>query len=215
MADFKMEGMVLGAVSTNCFLVWNEDTREAFVVDPADHAAAIMKRIELHKLSLKAILLTHGHFDHMLAVPALKQLTGAKIYAGIKEQALLSDGYMNLSGSWGNKDVTFEADHWVTDNEEMELCGFKVRCLETPGHTEGGVCYYLYEEGQLFAGDTLFYGSYGRTDLPTGNTKKLFKSIVEKLLVLPEETIVYPGHGNGTSIEMERRINPVARGMKF
>ncbi|MDO5411001.1 MAG: MBL fold metallo-hydrolase [Lachnospiraceae bacterium] len=213
MSDYRMYSMQLGMVMTNCYLVWNDDTREAFVVDPADRADLIAMKIRREGLILKAILLTHGHFDHMMAVPDLKNMFDVPVYAGEAEKPVLLDAGANLSEGWGGKAVEFDADHYLKDGEVFRVADFEITTIATPGHTVGGVCYYLKDEGQLFAGDTLFRGSYGRTDLETGNTLALMKSIREKLLVLPSETYVYPGHDAATSIEFERRRNPAARGM--
>jgi glyoxylase-like metal-dependent hydrolase (beta-lactamase superfamily II) len=210
-----MYTMQLGMVQTNCYLVWNDDTREAFVVDPADRADVIAMKLRQNQLTLKAILLTHGHFDHMMAVPELKKMFGVPVYAGEAEKPLLLDSGANLSLGWGGKAVEFEADYSLKDGQVIRIADFDITVIATPGHTVGGVCYYLKEEGQLFAGDTLFRRSYGRTDLETGNTVSLMKSIREKVLVLPPETYVYPGHDSATTIEYERRFNPAARGMNF
>lgn len=215
MSNYRMYSMQLGMVQTNCYLVWNDDTREAFVVDPADRADMIAMKIHQNHLVLKAILLTHGHFDHMMAVPDLKKMFDVPVYAGEAERPLLLDADANLSEGWGGKAVEFEADHYVTDGQMIRIADFDITVIATPGHTVGGVCYYLKEEGQLFAGDTLFRCSYGRTDLETGNTAALMKSIREKVLVLPPETYVYPGHDSATRIEYERRFNPAARGLRF
>lgn len=213
MSDYRMSSTVLGQVQTNCYFVWNHETREAIVIDPADSASAIAMYLKREGLTLKAILLTHGHFDHMLAAPELRKMTGAPIYAGIKEKEMLNDAMMNLSGAWMGCPTSFDADHYLTDNEKFDLIGFNWTCIETPGHTSGGVCYYLEAEGQLFCGDTLFQCSFGRTDLPTGNTATLFKSLREKVLTLPKDTVCYPGHMDATTIEFELGHNPVARGM--
>lgn len=215
MSDYRMSSMQLGMVRTNCYLVWNDDTREAFVVDPADQADLIAIKLHQNNLQLKGILLTHGHFDHMLAVPALRQQFGVPVYAGEKERLLLLDAEANLSLNWGGEAVTFEADHYLKDGEVFSLAGFEITVLATPGHTAGGVCYYLKEEGQLFSGDTLFHGSYGRTDLETGNTLALLRSLREKVLVLPPETKVYPGHESATTIGFEQKYNPAVRGLRF
>lgn len=215
MSDFRMCTMQLGMVQTNCYLVWNDDTREAFVVDPADRAEVIAMKLRQNGLTLKAILLTHGHFDHMMAVPNLKKMFGVPVYAGEAERPVLLDASANLSLAWGGQAVEFDADHYVKDGEVIEIAGFPITVITTPGHTVGGVCYYLKEEGQLFAGDTLFRGSYGRTDLETGNIQALILSIQKKVLVLPPETAVYPGHNAATSIEWERRHNPMSGGLKF
>ncbi len=215
MSDYRMYSMQLGMVQTNCYLVWNDDTREAFVVDPADRADVIAMKLRQNGLVLKAILLTHGHFDHMMAVPDLKKMFDVPVYAGEAERPILMDASANLSEAWGGLAVEFEADHYVKDGEMIQIAGFDITVISTPGHTIGGVCYYLKDEGQLFAGDTLFRRSYGRTDLETGNTLSLMQSIQKKVLVLPPETYVYPGHDAATSIEFERRYNPMARGMRF
>ncbi|MGN0267487.1 MAG: MBL fold metallo-hydrolase [Lachnospiraceae bacterium] len=215
MSDFRIETLHLGMVQTNCYLVWNDDSREAFVVDPADKAEVIAMKLKQNQLILKAILLTHGHFDHMLAVPELKKLFHVPVYAGEKERPVLLDANTNLSGSWINRPVTFEADHYVKEGDVLHLCDFTLRVIETPGHTCGGVCYLMKEEPVLFAGDTIFKGSYGRTDLETGNADQLARSIREKVLVLPPETVVCPGHNELTNIAVERVYNPMARGMKF
>lgn len=212
MSDFRMDRMVLGMVSTNCYIVWNDDTRDAFVVDPADNGPAILMKALQLKVNIKAILLTHGHFDHIMAVPYLKEKTGALVYAGEKERDMLSQIRLNLSKSWGGQPVSIEADHWVRDGEVLELCDFQIKVIATPGHSEGGVCYYLEKEGQLFSGDTLFHGSYGRIDLPTGNGSKLFFSVTEKLFTLPDDVIVYPGHDSETTIGFEKLYNPLAGG---
>ena len=215
MSDYRMYSMQLGMVQTNCYLVWNDDTREAFVVDPADRADIIAMKIHQNHLVLKAILLTHGHFDHLMGVPELKKMFDVPVYAGEAERPLLLDASANLSEGWGGQAVEFEADEYLSDGQVIHIAGFDITVIATPGHTVGGVCYYLKEEGQLFSGDTLFRRSYGRCDLETGNFSALLKSIREKVLVLPPETYVYPGHESATSIEFERRYNPAAGGLKF
>ena len=137
------------------------------------------------------------------------------VYAGEAERPLLLDASANLSEGWGGQAVEFEADEYLSDGQVIHIAGFDITVIATPGHTVGGVCYYLKEEGQLFSGDTLFRRSYGRCDLETGNFSALLKSIREKVLVLPPETYVYPGHESATSIEFERRYNPAAGGLKF
>ena len=215
MSNYRMYTMQLGMVQTNCYLVWNEDTRDAFVVDPADGAEQIAVKIRQRELNLKAILLTHGHFDHMMAAPDLKRMFDVPVYAGEAERPVLTDASANLSLGWGGMAVEFEADHYLKDGDLIRIADFDITVIATPGHTIGGVCYYLKEEGRLFAGDTLFRCSYGRTDLETGNTLSLMQSIREKVLVLPPETYVYPGHDAATDIGYERRYNPVARGLRF
>lgn len=204
----KIETMVLGDVRTNCYLLINEETKEALVVDPADRADAIVRKLIDEGLTLKAILLTHGHGDHILAVGALKKQFGVKVYAAKAEEALLSDTAQNLSKALFGIEVTVKPDVLLEDGQEFEEAGIRLRMLHTPGHTLGGCCYYQAEEKILFSGDTLFCGSVGRTDFPGGSLSQLVRSVKEKLLVLPEDVKVYPGHEEVTTIGHEKRYNP-------
>lgn len=204
----KIEMMVLGDVRTNCYLLINEETKEALVVDPADRADVIVRKLIDEGLTLKAILLTHGHGDHILAVGDLKKQFGVKVYAAKAEEALLSDAVQNLSKALFGIAVTVKPDILLEDGQEFEAAGIHLRMLHTPGHTPGGCCYYQAEEKILFSGDTLFCGSIGRTDFPGGSLSKLTRSVKEKLLVLPEDVKVYPGHEEITTIGHEKRYNP-------
>ena len=205
----KYRSMVLGPVYTNTYIVWNENSREGFIVDPADRAGRIADLIREEDIQPAAILLTHGHFDHIMAVDALRNQYGIPVIAGAGEQALLSDPRQNLSGTMASP-VRLKADRTVTEGETFVLAGMTVRVIETPGHTSGSVCYYLPDEGILLSGDTLFAGSFGRYDFPTGSFETLRSSIREKLFVLPEETIVLPGHEGTTTIGEEKQWNPMA-----
>lgn len=199
----------VGMVMTNCYFIINEETKEVAMVDPGDQAQYLLNQCRQLGLTLRAILLTHGHFDHIMAVPALKEATGAVIYAAQAEDALLRDAEYNLSGAWQRRPLTVEADALLRDGQEFELLGCQVKMILTPGHTCGSCCYYLPEQGWLFSGDTLFCESYGRLDLPTAMPSKMSESINDKLLVLPEETKVYPGHNDMTTIGHERKYNPM------
>jgi len=210
MGEMRIMKMLVGQVMTNCYIVYHNDTREAFIVDPGDHAARLGDAVVKENLSLKAILLTHGHFDHMMAVPGLKERFGVPVYAGEGEVELLQDSNSNLSGGWIGKPTVIPVDHSLKDGEEFSLAGFTVKTIHTPGHTGGGVCYYIAEEQVLFSGDTLFCESYGRTDLPTGSMSAIARSINERLLALPEDVMVYPGHSEETSIGHERKYNPLS-----
>lgn len=209
MSDFRMETFVLGDVSTNCYLIYNQKSREAVVVDPADNGAFVLNKCRELQVKPVAILLTHGHFDHILAVEDICRAFSCQVYAGREEDRLLQDSSMNLSTIMGTERTIVCADVLVKEKDELSLADFKWNVLETPGHTAGSVCYYIPSEQVLFSGDTLFAGSLGRTDLPTGDQKAIVSSIREKLLPLPEETKVFPGHGEGTTIGRERRYNPV------
>lgn len=199
---------VLGMVGTNCYIIVNDQTKKCVVVDPADNADAIYGVIKQEQCVLDGILLTHGHFDHMLAAGSLKELSGAKVYAGLEEKEILSDSTYNLSGVMGGKALTLEADEYLKDGQLFELAGIRFKAIHTPGHTKGSMCYYIEECGTLVSGDTLFAESVGRTDFPTGSMSSIVSSIREKLLILPEDTRVLPGHGDETSIQYEKKYNP-------
>lgn len=209
--EFHIETYVLGMVGTNTYLVWNEKTGEAIVIDPADNALLIEGKIKEKNLILSGILLTHGHFDHVMAAKELRDLFSATIYVHKEEAELLGQPELNYSANVGNP-VSLSPDTVLKDYEELELAGFLIQVLPTPGHTKGGVCYYFKEEKILFSGDTLFLKSIGRTDLPTGNTQTLLRSIQEELMVLEDDIKVYPGHGNSTTIGYERKNNPYIHG---
>lgn len=210
MSDFRIQTYVLGEVSTNCYLIYHDGSREAVVVDPADNGAYVQNKCRELNVKPAAVLLTHGHFDHILAVKDICRAFPCKVYAGINEELLLQDPSLNLSGSMRSEQLGIEADVLVKDGDELSLIGFTWKVLETPGHTSGSVCYYVESEQALFSGDTLFADSLGRTDLPTGDMRAIVRSIQEKLFSLPADTMVYPGHGEATTIRHEQRYNPVA-----
>ncbi len=214
MSDFRIRTCVLGMVSTNCYLVYNDSTKEAVVVDPADNSAYILNKCSELGIKPVAVLLTHGHFDHMMAAPDLCRAFHIKVYASEKEDEMLSDSGRNMSGAWVGRPTSFHADVLLHEGDELDLLGFKWQVLETPGHTPGSVSYYLPEEEVLLAGDTLFQESYGRTDLPGGSSSQIIKSLTEKLLVLPDDVMVYTGHGDPTTIGHEKKYNPIAYYMK-
>lgn len=203
--DFR----VVGPVQTNCYFLYHEDTKKCLVIDPGDEAEKIISYIRKNQLEPIAILLTHGHFDHIGAVDAVRVTFGVRVYASEEEQDVLEDSTKNLSAQFG-QGYTVKADAFFKDGQEMELLGQKMRCIATPGHTKGGMCYYFPKAGYLFSGDTLFQESVGRTDFPTGSGHQLIRSVREKVLVLPEAVRVYPGHGMMTSIQNERMFNPYA-----
>ena len=207
MAKIKVDLYVVGPVRTNCYVAVNAETKECFVVDPGDAALQLAERIKRDGYTPVAICLTHGHFDHAGGAEALAKEFGIKIYAHEKEESTLQEAGKNLSG-WNGKEESYHADVYVKDEEELDLAGFHIRVIHTPGHTEGGCCYYLNYEDVLFSGDTLFAQSVGRTDFPGGSMSLIVHSIKEKLMVLPGHTTVYPGHNDATTIEEERMYNP-------
>lgn len=210
MSELRVKTCVLGAVSTNCYIVYNCCTKEAVIVDPGDNAPYITNKCRELEVLPVAVLLTHGHFDHILAAQDLCRTFHIKNYACKAEDKVLADSGLNLSGTCGSEQTSFHADVLLHDAQELTLLGTVWKVLETPGHTEGSVCYYIPSEEMLLAGDTLFAESYGRTDLPTGSQAQLVSSIVDKLFVLPDDTMVYPGHGDTTTIGHEKQHNPVA-----
>ena len=201
-------GAGLGQMQTNCYIAGNRQTKEALVFDPGDEGFRVMEMLEKEGLELTAVLLTHGHFDHVMALPYLQELKpGLPVYLHEDEEDVLRDPSLNLTSMFGEP-VSMDADHLVKDGQVLDLLNTEIHCIHVPGHTKGGVCYYFKEQGWLIAGDTLFRQSIGRTDFPTGETDALLSGIREKLFVLPDETEVYPGHMNSTTIGFEKRTNP-------
>lgn len=203
----KIETYVLGMVQTNCYLIYHEETKEAIIIDPADNAKLIGEKIRQKNLDLCGILLTHGHFDHIMGAEELKEMFRTKIYAHKEEAELLRQPELNYSAKVGNS-IAFSPDIELKDHEVLEMAGFQIQVLPTPGHTKGGACYYFEDEKVLISGDTLFFESVGRTDLPTGSMSTLIRSIKEELLNLEDDVMVYPGHGESTTIGYERKNNP-------
>lgn len=202
------EHFVIGPVGTNVYAVYDEALREAVIIDPADRGADIYEAIENAGLSVAGILLTHGHFDHISGVNELRSKSGCRVYASEAERELLSDPKLNESAGMGRQSVSVEADVELKDGEKIELGGMEFTAIATPGHTIGGMCYYLETDKILYCGDTLFQHSVGRTDLPTGSMSLIIRSIQDKLFVLPDDVTCYPGHGPETTIGDEKRYNP-------
>lgn len=209
MSKAIVEELVLGMVSTNTWFCQNSGTRELFIIDPADEAERIVQKVTGMEGKPMAVLLTHGHFDHMMAAKALREYYKIPILACVSEKELLNNAGANLSGSWA-KACTLQADQWLSDKEKIEIAGFSIEVLHTPGHTGGSCCFYLPDENLLFSGDTLFAGSVGRTDFPTSSGRQMIKSLHMLLDTLPQETRVCPGHGEETTIAYEKRYNPFA-----
>lgn len=207
MSNIIIEQYCVGDVATNCYFVINKSTKEMIITDPGDYAKMLADKIKEKELTPVAILLTHGHFDHAMAANELADKFDIQIYAHKKEEDLLKDPKYNLSSMIG-KSENYHADIYVNDGEILELAGFSIKVLHTPGHTPGGCCYYIEKEQILLSGDTLFQQSVGRTDFPGSSMSQLIQGIREKLLVLPDHTKVYPGHMDSTTIGQERQYNP-------
>ena len=213
MGEIKVGRMVLGMCQTNCYFLYRDGEKQAIVVDPADKGANIYNALEKNGFQVAGILLTHGHFDHIWGLEELKtaaQTAGrepVKVYAGEAERLLLNSPELNVSERAGRA-CGVTADVYVEDGDEITLAGMTCQVITTPGHTAGGCCYYFKEGGFLLSGDTLFAESVGRTDFPTGSMSELVRSIKEKLFLLPDDTKVYPGHGESTTIGHEKEYNP-------
>jgi len=203
----KIGSMCIGSVMTNCYFVYDEDTKDAIVFDPAADGEGIYNALLKHDIKVVAICLTHGHFDHIMGVNELRGKTGAPVYASELEEDVLASAKLNVSEQIG-RIYTVKPDVLLKDNDDVEVNGIRFKMISTPGHTHGSCCYLFEEDGYLIAGDTLFAGSCGRTDLPTGSGGTLDRSLKEKLMRLPDEVKVYPGHGEDTTIGYERKYNP-------
>ena len=213
MGNLKIGRMVLGGFQTNCYFIYRDGVQNAgglcpvIFVDPAERGAYIYDTMKQNGFRVAGILLTHGHADHIAGVNELRNLAGAKVYACESEENLLKDMRLNLSAQFGMP-CKVTADELLGDGEVCTIADISFKMISTPGHTEGGCSYYFEEGGFLISGDTLFEGSVGRTDFPTGSMGVLVRSIKQKLFMLPEDTVVYSGHGGSTTIGWEKQNNP-------
>ena len=200
----RLEVFIDSMMQQNSYLYYDEETKEAIIIDPALCLEKEETYIKENQIDLKYIVLTHSHADHISDVLALKKMTGAKIVANRDEREMLIDSKKNLSSDFFGEGIEFEADIYVSEGDKIEFCGSNLTFIDTPGHTTGGMC--IRYKNKLFTGDTLFKGSIGRTDLYGGDYQKILKSL-KKLKGLEEDLKIYPGHGPSSTIGTEIRNN--------
>ena len=203
----KVEKFVTGIISTNCYLVINEDTKQAVVIDPAACPSYLMSHIKSEGLKVEAILLTHGHFDHIMGIDGFLSEFDVPVYVHGDDADAMEDPVLNQSSTY-TSGYTFGKARYLRDHQTLELAGYTFQVIHTPGHTKGGCCYYVASEDVLLSGDTLFQNSVGRTDFVNSSTSDLVHSVREKLFLLPDDTMVYPGHMGETKIGHEKKYNP-------
>lgn len=207
MKQMKAGQCRVGMVMTNCYGLMNIQTKEMILVDPGDSPETIEAMVDQMQGKPVAVFLTHGHFDHILAVEAIKEKYGVPVYAGREEADVLAEVSLNKTDTM-RRPLSVYPDVLVDDLQTFTMAGFSVEVIHTPGHTKGSVCYYFPEEKLLVSGDTLFQESVGRTDLPTGNTGQIVESVRRLIQTLPEDVDVLPGHASATTIGHEKRYNP-------
>jgi hydroxyacylglutathione hydrolase len=208
------EILPVGMLQCNCSIFGDEQTREAIVIDPGDNIDEILAILEKHALRVKEIVITHAHIDHIGGAQKLKAATGAPVYMNQNDRELQE--MLDVQATWlGVKTPpAVEIDVAAKDGDRLLVGTTEVQVLHTPGHTQGSICLWMPGEGKLVAGDTLFRESIGRTDLPGGDGRQILRSIHEKLIGLPGETQVIPGHGENTTIEHEKAYNYFLKGMR-
>ena len=206
--ELQVRGLVVGVFEENCWIIGSPQTHEAICIDPGDEPDEILALAKDMGVTIKLIANSHGHGDHILAVGPVQNATGARFVIPESDMELVHHGWQGMAERYGVKvDVPPpDPSGHIHDGDIIEVAGVRLRVLETPGHTQGSVSYY--DNGMLFSGDTLFRGSIGRTDMPGGNFEQEMRSIVEKLLPLPDDTIVMPGHMDQSTIGFERQHNP-------
>ncbi|MBC8471474.1 MAG: MBL fold metallo-hydrolase [Planctomycetes bacterium] len=209
----KIDRLILGAYETNCYVLRSsEAVQDCLIIDAGPGADKLIKFLQEHNLNPVALVLTHGHIDHIEGVAALRaEFPDIKVYIHKLDAEMLTEPHTNLSAMTGAAFSVEPADFFLEEQSVIEQAEIKLSVLHTPGHTPGGICLYCEDEGIVFTDDALFADSIGRTDFPNGNTEHLLQSIREKLFTLPDETKVYPGHGPVTTIAHEREYNPFLR----
>jgi glyoxylase-like metal-dependent hydrolase (beta-lactamase superfamily II) len=198
----------VGQLRCNCSIFGDEQTREAIVIDPGDELSKITAVLDQHQLNVKAIVITHGHIDHVAGAAKLRALSGAPVYMNEQDDALLKA--LDVQAGWLGMDTPDrpEIDTPATDGVSLKLAGADFNIILTPGHTQGSLSVWIPQEQKLIAGDTLFFETVGRTDLPGGDSRKLLSSIKTRLFPLPDDTLVFPGHGVATTIGHDKEFNP-------
>jgi glyoxylase-like metal-dependent hydrolase (beta-lactamase superfamily II) len=202
------EILPVGLLQCNCSIFGDEQSREAIVIDPGDDIAKITQVLDRHGLTVKAIVITHAHIDHIGGAAQLKELTGAPVYMNSNDAELYA--HLETQAAWLGMETPSrtEIDSEAREGDRLHLGGAEFQMIDTPGHTQGSISIWIPQENKLIAGDTLFRDSIGRTDLPGGNPRQILRSIHDKLLALPETAVVIPGHGPNTTIGREKERNP-------
>lgn len=207
------EVLPVGLLQCNCSIFGDEESREAIVIDPGDNIDDILTILKRHGLRVKAIIITHAHIDHIGGAAKLKAATNAPVLMNSADQELYQ--HLDVQASWLGMETPQKTsiDNEALDGSSLMLGNAEFKILHTPGHTQGSISVWIPPESKLIAGDTLFRDSIGRTDLPGGNSRQILRSIEDKLMQLPEETVVYPGHGATTTVGREKERNPFLQGM--
>lgn len=206
------EILAVGPLQCNCSIFGDETSKEAIVIDPGEDIDNVQALLTKHHLKVKAIVITHAHIDHIGGAAKLRAASGAPVYMNVRDEELAS--HLDVQAAWlqvetpENPGIDIEA----REGDTLALGAANFHIIETPGHTQGSITLYSPEENKLVAGDTLFRDSIGRTDLPGGDTKQIISSIHNKLMILPDATIVIPGHGSNTTIGREKQFNPFLAG---
>ncbi len=208
----ELQTIVVGPFAVNCYLFWDKTTMDGVIIDPGAEAENIVSAVTRAGINPRAVLLTHGHGDHIAGVADVKKHFDIPLYVGRGEEELLANPSDNVSAFFDDPIVSPPADKLLDDEQMIRLGSVELRVLATPGHSPAGVCYLHERDGVLFCGDTLFAGSIGRTDFPGCSLETLLESIQRKIMPLPEDVLCFPGHGVRTTVGAEKNGNPFLRG---